>query len=119
MIKSIAFTVYVVSDLARARRFYEDVLGLTPEGLSSENFQEYGVGGGTFAIGCLPENAPDFFKNRGSSIAFEVEDLDATHARMKELNVPILSGPSDYPGCRMLVITDPDNNVITLHQIKQ
>ena len=30
MIQSIAFTAYPVADMERARRFYEDVLGLVP-----------------------------------------------------------------------------------------
>ncbi|MGH7231478.1 MAG: VOC family protein [Nitrospiraceae bacterium] len=36
MITSIAFTVYPVTDLARARRFYEETLGLTV----SRNFRD-------------------------------------------------------------------------------
>lgn len=119
MIKNIAFTAYAVSDMGRARQFYENVLGLTPGGLASEFWFEYEVGNNTFGIGCLPEGAADYYKNKGSSVAFEVEDLDAALEKMKQHNVPVLSGPTDFPACRMIVITDPDNNVITLHQFKK
>jgi predicted enzyme related to lactoylglutathione lyase len=118
MIKSIAFTAYMVSDMARARAFYEDVLGLRPGKATGEHWQEYDLGEHTFGIGCIPDGVADFYKNRGSSVAFEVENLDTAVEKIKQHNVSILSGPNDYNACRMVVITDPDNNVITLHQLK-
>ena len=50
MITEIAFHVYPVSDMARARRFYEEVLNLKMESNFGEEWIEYGVGNGTFAI---------------------------------------------------------------------
>lgn len=119
MIKSIAFTAYSVSDMARARRFYEEVLGLTPAHSSGDFWQEYDLGEGTFGIGVIPDRAPEFFRRRNSAVAFEVEDLDAALAKVKQQDVPILYGPVEYPSCRMFVITDPDENLVTMHQRAQ
>lgn len=53
--KEIAFAAYPVTDVARARRFYEGVLGFKPNApLKSETQEwiEYDVGNGTLGIGC-------------------------------------------------------------------
>jgi catechol 2,3-dioxygenase-like lactoylglutathione lyase family enzyme len=51
MIKEIAFTGSSVTDMTRARAFYEDVLGLKPsEEMAGGKWIEYEVGGGVFAI---------------------------------------------------------------------
>lgn len=119
MIKSLAFSAYPVSNLSRSRQFYEGVLGLKPASATGDHWQEYELGEGTFGIGVLPDGAPDFFKLRAGSVAFEVEDLDVALETLKQHDIPLLFGPSEYPGCRMAVIEDPDKNVLTLHQLKQ
>ena len=45
MIKEIAFTAYPVTDMARARAFYEGVLGLTVETNHGDKWVEYGLNG--------------------------------------------------------------------------
>lgn len=118
MIRSIAFSAYPVSDLNRSRQFYEGVLGLKPASGMENFWQEYELGEGTFCIGVTPEEAPAFYKLKGASVAFEVEDFDTALERLKQAGIPLLFGPNDYSSCRMAVIEDPDQNVITLHQLK-
>ena len=53
-ILDIAFTGYPVTDIKRARHFYEEVLGLTPSFLWGDEttaWIEYSIGSGTLAIG--------------------------------------------------------------------
>lgn len=45
--KEIAFTAYAVTNMARAKKFYEGVLGLKPTRVFSKNFIEYDIGSGT------------------------------------------------------------------------
>jgi catechol 2,3-dioxygenase-like lactoylglutathione lyase family enzyme len=76
MIEEVAFTGSSVTDMKRARAFYEDVLGLK---LSAEmaggKWIEYGVGSGTFAITNIdPTWTPS---SQGTAVAFEVDDIDA------------------------------------------
>ncbi len=85
MIKEIAFTAYPVTDMARARAFYEGVLGLTVETNHDDKWVEYDVGGGTFVIQTYSAETPS--GNRGR-IAFEVDDLDATVAHLKAAGTP-------------------------------
>jgi catechol 2,3-dioxygenase-like lactoylglutathione lyase family enzyme len=118
MIKDLAFAAYSVKDFDRATAFYEGVLGLKPTEGAPGIWQEYEVGSGTFCIGVTPDDAPDFYKRSGASVAFEVDDLDATLSDLKQKNVTLVFGPHSYHKCRMAVIQDPDENIITLHQCK-
>ena len=85
-IQSVAFTSYPVTDLTRARAFYEGVLGLRPSAtyyMSPDNDQglvEYEVGGGTFSIGSgAPMSKPG---GNNAAAALEVEDFPAAMARI-------------------------------------
>src|SRR5574340_210200 len=114
MITSMAFTVYPVSDMARARAFYEHVLGLHVTDNYRDVWVEYDVGGSTFAItttdmGHVPGT-------KGAVVAFEVSDFDAFVQRIKERAVSFVTEPFDTPVCRMAVITDQDGNHLTLHK---
>src|SRR4030066_538476 len=72
MIKSIAFIVYPVSDMARSRVFYESVLGLTPAYSYGDEWVEYDLGDSTFAITTTDMgHTPGAL---GAIVAFEVED---------------------------------------------
>jgi predicted enzyme related to lactoylglutathione lyase len=116
MITSIAFTAYPVSDMARARAFYEQALGLAPGELYSDRWTEYDLGDTAFAITTVDMGHPPGTK--GALVAFEVDDLDATMADLKAKSVPIVRDVFDTPVCRMAVIEDPDGNHVTIHKRK-
>jgi predicted enzyme related to lactoylglutathione lyase len=117
MITEIAFTGTPVTDIKRAREFYEGVLGLkmTWEGAGGL-WIEYTVGGGTFAIGCYG----DVWKpsSEGTCIAFEVDDVDAELARLKSRGVNFHLEPTDSPVCRFAIVLDPDGNKMMIHKRK-
>lgn len=114
MITSIAFTVYPVSEMARARAFYEHVLGLHPSSHYRDVWVEYDLGDSTFAI-----TTTDMGHTPGATgavVAFEVSDLDGFIHKMKERAVSFVTEVFDTPVCRMAVIEDPDGNHITIHK---
>ena len=115
--KEIAFTAYAVTNMRRARKFYEGVLGLTPSRELSKNFVEYDIGRGTLVVAC----APDLWKpsKKGTTAALEVTDFDAALAELKKKRIPAAVGPQDFPTCRMVAVRDPDGNLIALHQRKK
>jgi predicted enzyme related to lactoylglutathione lyase len=116
--KEIAFIAYPVTDIARARQFYEGVLNLKPNApLESEHphWIEYDIGSGTLGIGSSPQWLPS---QDGASVALEVEDFDAAVASLREHNVPIIIGPMEMPTCHMATVCDPDGNKLTLHRRK-
>jgi predicted enzyme related to lactoylglutathione lyase len=117
--KEIAFVAYPVTDVGRARKFYEGVLGLKPNApLKSETqaWIEYDIGPDTLGIGSSErwKPSPD-----GPSVALEVEDFNAAVATLREHNVPIIIGPMEMPTCHMATVRDPDGNKLTIHWRKQ
>jgi len=114
MITSMAFTVYPVREMARSRRFYEHVLGLTVGYTFGDVWVEYDVGGSTFAITTTDMGHPPGAK--GAVVAFETSDLDAFVKTLKEKSVPFVVEILSTPVCRMAVISDPDENHVTIHK---
>ena len=113
MITDLAFVVYPVTDIGRSRAFYEQTLGLKVADTFGAAWIEYEVGAATFAI------TDNFgFTAPSSSVAFEVDDLDAQVASLRTAGVPIMGDINDFPSCRMVLITDPDGSTICIHQRK-
>lgn len=118
MFKKVAFTMYPVKDMARARDFYEKTLGIQVSKLSCDGeWVEYDLpGGGCFAITTMaPGVEPS--ANSGGSIAFEVEDLDALIQDLKSKNVTFKHELFHSPVCRLSIIIDSEGNALTLHQV--
>ena len=117
MITEVAFTGTPVTDMNRARAFYEGILGLKPTMESAGGmWVEYDVGAGTLGHGCYGDAwkpSPD-----GTCIAFEVDDLDAEVSRMKAKGVPVPMDVMDTPVCRFAIVSDPDGNRLMFHKRK-
>jgi predicted enzyme related to lactoylglutathione lyase len=116
MIQSIAFLVYAVSDINRARHFYEEVLGLKLTHQASAEWLEYDVGDTTFAISAADADHP--VPVRGATLAFEVSDLDAAVAQLHKGGVTFRQEIAETPVCRFAIVLDPDGNEVILHKRK-
>jgi predicted enzyme related to lactoylglutathione lyase len=115
-IKEVAFVFHPVTDLKRARAFYEGFLGLKT-GVQVE-FQpgqwwiEYDIAGQALAISNGMPGAP------AASLTVEVANLDEALAAARAAKVPVAFAPMDFPVCRLSAIKDPDGNQLGLHQKK-
>jgi predicted enzyme related to lactoylglutathione lyase len=113
-IKEFAFVAYPVTDIARARAFYEGVLGLTWTTVHKESSSfEYEVGPHTLLIGSHPMMKPS---SDGPCLALEVEDFDEAIAHFKHHNVTFLGDPFQGPICRGAFLLDPDGNKFGIHK---
>lgn len=114
----IAFTSYPVTDLKRARRFYEGVLNLKPShifGDENTGWIEYDIGAGTLAIG---NGSPDWKPSAGGGcVGIEVESFEEAIGTLKANEIP-LPKSFDTPVCHMAIISDPDGNSIIIHKRK-
>jgi len=120
-IVEIAFTGYCVTNMKRARTFYEDVLGLQASRTWGEEpnpgWVEYDLGAGCLAVikgdGELWKPSPF-----GTAAAFEVDDFDAYVKKVKDAGVKIVMDTYESPVCSMITIADSDDNRIVLHKRK-
>lgn len=118
--KELAFVGYPVTDFARAKKFYGDILGLK-ETVSFEHegelgWLEYDLAGQTLALAKASEEWKP--NPNGGGACLEVEDLDAAMAHLKENDVKIVFDIQEFPICRMALVSDPDGNTLALHQKK-
>jgi len=115
--KKVAFTGIPVTDIKRARAFYEGVLGLKVAGEFAEGIWiEYELGPDTIAIGSVGDQWKP--SADGTSVAIEVEDFEAAIKTLKEKNATFAAEGIESPVCRMAVVQDPDGNKIIIHKLK-
>jgi predicted enzyme related to lactoylglutathione lyase len=116
-VRKIGFVAVPVTDVARARAFYEGVLGLKPSAeMMGGTWIEYDIGGDTLAIA----NVGDDWRpsDQGSSAALEVDDFEAAIGKLKVAVIPFAAEPFETPCCHMAVVQDPDGNKIIIHKLK-
>jgi uncharacterized glyoxalase superfamily protein PhnB len=109
----------VTEDVQRLTRFYEHITGAKAEVLSSGyvEFQRSPCAGlaitaasttRAYGDGVLAPSA-----NRSLVLDFEVEDLDAHYARLKEIVSDWVFAPTTMPwGNHAMLFRDPDGNLI-------
>ena len=119
-ITEIAFSCYPISDMVRAKAFYEGVLGLTctMDHKFEDNkghWVEYNIGAGTLSLGQYDGFKPT---SDGCTVGLEVEDFDAAVKAVQSAGVKINMGPFETPVCHMLMIADPDGNPLIIHKRK-
>ncbi len=115
-VSEIAFSSYAVTDMPRARKFYDEVLGLKPTKITEHpggKWVEYELGPNALVIGSSPawKPGPD-----GCSVALEVEDFDAAIAHLRANEVKFRTEPFALPVCRMALVFDPDGNTVCIHK---
>lgn len=108
-----------VSDLARAKRFYGEVLGLRelPR-------PDLGFPGAWYTVGDRQQlhlivhppsktmrGTPEI-DGRDGHFAFRVGSYDETLARLREHGVALIESPRNRTPWAQLYVTDPDGNVI-------
>src|SRR5207244_11713140 len=111
-IKEIAFVCCAVSDMSRARAFYERVLGLKPNAPVGPDPYciEYDVGAGTFAI----ERNPDWpVSPDGMSVTF-----DAAVSHLRGHGIDFFLGLTETKFCHLATFPDPYWDPLVLHRRK-
>jgi predicted enzyme related to lactoylglutathione lyase len=116
-VQSLAFVGIPVTDVKRARGFYEGVLGLSvAEVMMGGQWIEYDLGNNTLAIANVgPQWTPS---EQGTGAALEVDDFEGAVKWLKDQHVPFVVEAYESPCCRMAIIQDPDGNNIVMHKLK-
>lgn len=117
-IKEIGFVAIPVTDMGRARKFYEGVLGLKESTRFLDGkWIEYGIGNkDTLAIASISDTwLPS---DQGTGVALEMEDFDAAIRELKEAGATFAWDAFESPVCHMAIVQDPDGNKIIIHKLK-
>ena len=115
MIKRIWDVTFTVSDLRRAIRFYEEVLGLQKK----YEFKDYaGFDCGGVEIGLKTWGGLEKPRKGEPCVNFLVEDVDEVYKTLRQRGVNFLKEHGDTPwGGRIALFTDPDGNLLQITQI--
>jgi len=116
-IKEIGFVAIPITDIPRARRFYEDVLGLqVSDEMMGGKWIEYMVGDNTLVI----ENVSEEWKpsDQGTGAALEVENFDEAINDLRRRAVPFAAEHFEPPCSYIAVVRDPDGNKLIIHKLK-
>jgi predicted enzyme related to lactoylglutathione lyase len=114
MVKDIAFVAYAVRDVPKAAAFYRDVVGLGESTAFTEQFIEFNVGSGAFAVDGDP---PGYEPGTCSGVNFEVDDIAAARQRLIDYGVAVTE-VYEFSACSACFAKDPDGNNFVLHQLK-
>src|SRR5262245_31764085 len=115
MVTGVDFATVFVKDYEAAKEFYGVLLGL-------ENSVDYGkTPGGECETGNLTLQVMDAeaigreFQPSGHPIALHVEDVEASRAELESKGVEFMAETIDSGVCHMAIFSDPDGNVLMLH----
>jgi predicted enzyme related to lactoylglutathione lyase len=124
VIKKVAFVGHPTRDMAAAKRFYGELLGLAPSADFLDVWSEFKAPDGTtVALDAIsPQHAED-----GAPLmpylSLETDDIEAEVARLREQGVTVLKDvwtnkhDDGTEVCRMAIVADPSGLGVMLHQI--
>ena len=117
LVTGVDFVCVPTQDLAASMDFYENVLGLEPSkrwGDDDPMGAEFEPGTVTIALLNNAKLGIEFQANK-VPIAFQVEDVEAARAQLESRGVTFVADTIDSGVCHMAHFTDPDGNVLMLH----
>ena len=120
-VTSLAFALYHVTDVARARKFYEETLGLTVcmemEFAPGKWWLEFDIGGPS-ALALTNFELPGMNHGPSPGVALEIANYDEALAAVRAAGIAITWGPNEFPVCHCFALKDPDGNDLYLHRRK-
>jgi catechol 2,3-dioxygenase-like lactoylglutathione lyase family enzyme len=113
-VEHVDFVSFLTQDIARAKRFYTEVLGLEVE-TEGEHDMELRAGQVTLDI-FDPTSIGQPFAPSPAGMALRVPDVDAARAELEAKGVQF-DGETIVTGvCRQAWFKDPDGNALMLHR---
>jgi catechol 2,3-dioxygenase-like lactoylglutathione lyase family enzyme len=116
MIKTVWCITFYVSNLRKAKKFYEEILGLEKK----YEFSSYvGFECGGVEIGLIPKPEGEQKASQTSpSVEFLVDNVDKVYEELKSKGVEFIKELHDEPwGGKQATFTDPDGNILEIAQI--
>ena len=113
-VERVDFVSFLTQDIARAKRFYTEVLGLEVE---SEGDSDMELRCGQVTLDIFdPSSIGQPFAPSPAGLALRVPDVDAARAELEAQGV-VFDGETIVTGvCRQAWFHDPDGNALMLHR---
>ena len=113
-VERVDFVSFLTQDMARAKQFYSEILGLEIES-EDESDMELSCGQVTLDI-FDPSSIGQEFAPSPAGLALRVPDVDAARAELEAKGV-VFDGDTIETGvCRQAWFKDPDGNSLMLHR---
>jgi glyoxylase I family protein len=125
MVEGLHHAAVTVTDIARARRFYADVLGLREIPRPPFDFEGawYAAGDRQLHLIVHPpsrtQRGTRVIDPRDGHLAFRVSDYDEALARLRAHGIALVEQRVTLTPWAQIYITDPDGNVIELNVERQ
>jgi catechol 2,3-dioxygenase-like lactoylglutathione lyase family enzyme len=113
-VERVDFVSFLTQDLARAKQFYTEVLGLEVE-TEGESDMELNCGQVTLDI-FDPSSIGQPFVPSPAGLALRVPDVDAARAELEAKGVEFDGETIETSVCRQAWFKDPDGNALMLHR---
>jgi catechol 2,3-dioxygenase-like lactoylglutathione lyase family enzyme len=113
LVERVDFASFLTQDLARAKAFYTDLIGLEIES-EGEHDIEFRAGQVTLDV-FDPSSIGQRFAPSPAGLALRVADVAAARAELEARGVEFDGETLDTGVCHMASFRDPDGNALILH----
>jgi predicted enzyme related to lactoylglutathione lyase len=113
-VERVDFVSVLTQDIARAKHFYSEVLGLAIE---SEGASDLELTCGQVTLDVFdPSSIGQPFAPSPAGLALRVDDVDAARAELEAKGVAFDGETIETSVCRQAWFKDPDGNALMLHR---
>jgi len=113
-VEHVDFVSFLTQDIARAKEFYSEVLGLELE-TEGDSDMEFRVGQVTLDV-FDPSSIGQPFAPSPAGLALRVADVDAARGELEAKGVVFDGDTIETSVCRQAWFKDPDGNALMLHR---
>jgi catechol 2,3-dioxygenase-like lactoylglutathione lyase family enzyme len=113
-VEHVDFLSFLTQDIARAKAFYSEVLGLELE-TEGDSDMEFRVGQVTLDV-FDPSSIGQPFAPSPAGLALRVADVDAARGELEAKGVVFDGETIETSVCRQAWFKDPDGNALMLHR---
>jgi len=109
------------TNLEQTKRFYTEKLGFSVS-IQQGDYLQVKMDEGGVELAFMPptaifEREVRAFDGHGLAFSIRVDDVDATHERLRKRGLPVLSPPTDRPwGWRSFVCADPNGVLLDFYR---
>jgi predicted enzyme related to lactoylglutathione lyase len=109
LITGVTYAIVTTDDMARARQFFTEKLGLVTEDDQGDIFSQFTTREGTmWGVVSRPSHAAPL----GAELYLQVTDVDEAYQTWKARGVEMVTEPTDLPFGRTFAFKDADGRVL-------